>query len=281
MNTQEQSIWGVDFASLDGLELQGTFTTSDRRPSKGTAVLVHGGGVTRDEGGFYTRMAQGLADSGVASLRFDFRGHGQSQGRQEDLTLAGVVNDIRAATEHARQQADTEGPVALIAASFSGGLSTYYASARPHHVGSLVLINPLIDYKKRFIDDKPYWSNEYLTAGEAHTLSEQGFIPHSPTFKLGRPLLNEVLHAPHPDHTLEQVKTPTLIVHGTKDTFIPVESSRHAGRCIPGARLLEVEGAQHGIAVHEDPAYADPQTQQWQAMVIEEITQWVTRAHPE
>ena len=93
--------------------------------------------------------------------------------------------------------------------------------------------------------------------------------------------MNEVLHAPHPDHTLEQVKTPTLIVHGTKDTFIPVESSRHAGRCIPGARLLEVEGAQHGIAVHEDPAYADPQTQQWQAMVIEEITQWVTRAHPE
>jgi uncharacterized protein len=59
-------------------------------------VLVHGGGVTREEGGFFTRLAAGLGEAGVASPRFDLRGHGESEGRQEELTLAAILNDILA-----------------------------------------------------------------------------------------------------------------------------------------------------------------------------------------
>jgi len=81
--------------------------TPDRRII-GAAVLIHGGGATRDEGGFFTRIAAGLAEVGVASLRFDLRGHGESEGRQEDLTICGVVNDIRAAVDHIRQQVKAE-----------------------------------------------------------------------------------------------------------------------------------------------------------------------------
>jgi len=73
----------------DGLRLAGTLVQPDVSTAKGV-VLVHGGGVTRDEAGFFTRLANGLAAAGVASLRFDLRGHGQSEGRQEDLTLAGL-----------------------------------------------------------------------------------------------------------------------------------------------------------------------------------------------
>jgi hypothetical protein len=92
---------GVDeqhetFTSLDGLALRGTLTRSENVAGRGV-VLVHGGGVTRDEGGFFTRLAAGLAAAGALVLRFDFRGHGESAGRQEDLTLAAVRNDIRAA----------------------------------------------------------------------------------------------------------------------------------------------------------------------------------------
>jgi alpha-beta hydrolase superfamily lysophospholipase len=68
-------------------------------------VLVHGGGVTREEGGFFTRLAVGLGEAGVASLRFDLRGHGESEGRQEELTLATILNDIGAALAHVRDAA--------------------------------------------------------------------------------------------------------------------------------------------------------------------------------
>lgn len=47
--------------------------------------------MTREEGGFFTRLAAGLGDFGLASLRFDLRGHGESEGRQEELTLSAMA----------------------------------------------------------------------------------------------------------------------------------------------------------------------------------------------
>lgn len=266
------------FRSLDGLELSGAFTALRDMTASRVVVLVHGGGVTREEGGFFTRMAEGLARAGTATLRFDLRGHGASQGHQRDLTLSGVVNDIRAAVDHAKELAalSDEG-VALLGASFSGGLCAFYAAHHPETVHSLTLLNPLVDYKKRFIDDKPYWEGDRIAPEEGEALLRDGFLTHSPTFKLGRALLNEV-HYLRPDRMLGHVRCPTLIVHGTADTFIPVESSRRAVEQIAGpARLWQIDGAQHGIAVHEDPTYADPQTQRWQAEVIEEVSRWVTQ----
>jgi alpha-beta hydrolase superfamily lysophospholipase len=139
----------VVFRSLDGLRLVGTLV----RPEEpaGAVVLVHGGGVTREEGGFFTRLAAGLGAAGVASLRFDLRGHGVSAGRQEDLTLAGVLNDIRVAMAHL-QEATSAGAVSLLGASFGGGICAYYAAKRPGEVARLVLLNPQLDYKKRTID---------------------------------------------------------------------------------------------------------------------------------
>ena len=93
----------TSFRALDGLRLRGTLVLPADVFGSAT-VLVHGGGVTRDEGGFFTRLADGLAGAGLPSLRFDFRGHGESDGRQEDLTIAGVVNDIRAAVEHVQAE---------------------------------------------------------------------------------------------------------------------------------------------------------------------------------
>jgi dienelactone hydrolase len=66
------------------------------------------------------------------------------------------------------------------------------------------------------------------------------------------------------------------MVHGTKDTFIPVESSRRAvQRLTAEHRLIEIEGAQHGFAVHDDPGYANPQTQRWQANFIRDVADWI------
>jgi hypothetical protein len=75
-------------------------------------VLVHGGGATRQEGGFYPRLAAGLADAGLASVRFDLRGHGDSDGRPEELTLSGGANDVRAAAEFLAGELGA-GPVSL------------------------------------------------------------------------------------------------------------------------------------------------------------------------
>lgn len=264
----------VTIRTLDGLHLAGTFSTPEG-PSGQAVVLVHGGGVTREEGGFFTRLATGLAEAGVASLRFDLRGHGESEGRQEELTLSAILNDIRVALAHVRHATGVSA-VSLLGASFGGGLCGYYAAKRPVEIDRLVLLNPQLNYKRRTIDSRPYWSDDQISDEAARELNERGYIQFTPALRHGRPIFNEVFWL-QPHTVLAEIAAPTLIVHGSKDTFVPVESSREAvTEFTARAELVEIEGAQHGFAVHEDPLYTKPQSQQWQAFVIQAVAGWLT-----
>jgi hypothetical protein len=225
--------------------LAATLATSDESPDR-AVVLVHGGGVTREEGGFFTRIASGLAEAGTASLRFDLRGHGESDGRQEDLTLTTILNDIRVALASV-QEATGASRLTLLGASFSGGVCAYYAAKRPMEIDRLVLLNPQL-----------------------------GYIQFTPSLRHGYGVLNEVFWF-KPLDVLGEIAAPTLLVHGTKDTFVPIELTRAAlPRFRAEHRLVEIEGSQHGFAVHDDPQYLSPHSQQWQAFVIRTVADWVT-----
>ncbi|KIE25716.1 alpha/beta hydrolase [Streptomyces sp. MUSC 125] len=264
----------VSVRTLDGLHLAGTLVEPGQ-PTSRAIVLVHGGGVTREEGGFFTLLADGLADAGVASLRFDLRGHGQSEGRQEDLTLSSILNDIRVVLAYLRE-ATSARELSLLGTSFTGGVCAYYAAKQPQEVTRLVLFNPQLNYKRRTIDRRPFWVDDHLTDEAAAQLTAQGYLLHSPTLKHGRAIYNEVFWL-KPHEALGEVQAPTLIVHGTKDTFVPIESSRAAvGEFGGPCRLVEIEGSQHGFAVHDDPQYLDPQSQEWQAFVIRTTADWLT-----
>lgn len=271
MTSTEQEI---TFRTLDGLHLAGTLVTPADPPDH-AVVLVHGGGVTREEGGFFTRLALGLSDFGLASLRFDLRGHGESEGRQEELTLSAILNDIRVALRHAGD-ATGAANLSLLGTSFTGGIAAYYAAKCPDEIFRLVLFNPRLNYKERTIDSRRFWQNDFLTDEAAAQLHTQGYLFHSPTLKHGRAIYNEVFWL-RPHEVLGEVAAPTLIVHGSKDTFVPVEASRAA---VPQfrapCRLVEIEGAQHGFAVHDDPHYLHPQSQEWQAFVIRTVAEWLT-----
>ena len=50
---------------------------------------------------------------------------------------------------------------------------------------------------------------------------------------------------PHPP--LSSITVPTLVIHGTADPMFPLEHGRALAEEIPGARLLPIEGAGHGV----------------------------------
>jgi uncharacterized protein len=263
----------ISLAALDGLHLAATLAQAES-PSGQAVVLVHGGSVTRDEGGFFARLAAGLAASGVTSLRFDLRGHGDSEGRQEDLTIAMVLNDIRVAIERVREEPGVRS-VSLLGTSFGGGICAYYVAKRPAGVARLVLLNPQLDYKKRAVDDRPFWEGDRLTAEAAHELQEHGYLVFNPQLRHGRAHFNEVFWFDVAG-ALGEVQAPTLIVHGTADTLVPIDGTRaNLARFRTQPHLVEIEGAQHGFAVDGDPTYQDPQSRTWQASVIRTVTEWI------
>lgn len=67
------------------------------------------------------------------------------------MTLSTIPNDIRAGLAAVKAAADAD-DLALLGASFAGGVCGYYAAKRPADLNRLVLLNPQLDYKKRTID---------------------------------------------------------------------------------------------------------------------------------
>jgi len=76
-------------------ELAGVLSLPGGKTGKQSVVLMcHGFGGTKSESHFiYTKTARRLAKMNIASLRFDFMGSGDSQGRFENMTLNTEMRD--------------------------------------------------------------------------------------------------------------------------------------------------------------------------------------------
>lgn len=264
----------VRFDSLDGLRLAGTVALPSQAPI-GSVVLLHGNGSDRNEMGLFSRLADALGRAGIVSLRFDLRGHGASEGRQEDRTLSAHLNDVRAALGELRDRSAAPW-TGLVATSFSGGVASWYAAHRPGEVSRLVLLNPQLDHKRRFIDDHAGWVDDRLDLEHTRRLNDQGYLDRSGGVRFGRALLNEVFWM-RAQTILPLIETPTLLLHGTMDQHVAVESSRAAARRIPDALLVELEGAAHGFAAPGDDEFSDPRTRTWQSQAIDQVVAWLAR----
>ena len=78
--------------------IKGTLAVPDAGATGPAVVMLHGFGSSRDEvGGLFAQQASTLAAEGIASLRIDFRGNGESAGDLADITFEGLVADAAAA----------------------------------------------------------------------------------------------------------------------------------------------------------------------------------------
>ncbi|WP_200303559.1 alpha/beta hydrolase [Streptomyces adelaidensis] len=242
----------------DGLRLAGTLLAPRAEPEQ-AVLFLHGEGGTREQDGFFAPLADALAAQGVASLRFDLPGHGESEGRQEELSLSMLLNVIGSGLDHLRERVGTTRP-ALVATGFTGGVAAGFAARRGAEVSRLVLFNPLIDYKEHFVDARREWSSDYLDEPAGRELLATGRLAYTPSFVLGRAMLNEVFWL-QPRGVLDVIAAPTLIVHGAGPTTVPVESSRAADKALTCAhRLVEIDADRSG---------------EWRTPAAEAATEWI------
>ena len=90
MEAREYQIYGPQGGIAFKVTLPEDFNTeTDRCPM---VILMHGIFSSKDYNPM-PALARGLAQAGIASIRFDFNGHGKSEGRMQDMTVEKEIAD--------------------------------------------------------------------------------------------------------------------------------------------------------------------------------------------
>ncbi len=104
-------------------------------------LLLHGFASHKDEvGDLYKRLAVALAVKGIASLRIDFHGWGESAGDMADTTVEQQLDDAQTAYAYlARMNFIDPTRIGVVGFSFGGGIAILSAAQHPGQYRSMVL----------------------------------------------------------------------------------------------------------------------------------------------
>lgn len=194
-------------------------------------VVIIGHGVTANKDREWAlTLAAALADHGLAALRFSFAGNGSSEGSFEASCPTKEVGDlaaVRAAVERLGSKS-----VFYVGHSMGAAVGVMAAADWPGLVG-LVSLGGMVHTgafcERKFGDQIPgdslMWDKPECPLSQAFVDDMAGIESVLPT-ALG-------------------LKLPWLLVHGTKDTVVPMAESEEIARALPNATLMPLEGADH------------------------------------
>lgn len=158
----------------------------------------------------FVKCARGLASAGIASLRFDFYGSGESEGEFGEVTLQGEIADARAAVDFFRRQKGIDAKrLGLLGLSLGGAIAA--SLAHDGHARALVLwaalahpaqLRTLAETTTRLIPGK----------GGRREYAAQEISPR----------FLDNLDKVRPLHALARFQGPTLIIHPEKDAYLPL-----------------------------------------------------------
>ena len=185
-------------------------------PGKPTIVFLHGHGSDMD-GTKALATAAWANTSGFGMIRFDYSGHGRSDGAFLDGTIGRWKEDCLAVIDHL-----TTGAVILVGSSLGGWLMMLVARERTPRIAGMIGIAAAPDFTDDLI-----WNQ--LTIEQQAEMKRDGRIalpnPYAPedviyTLKLiedGRDHM--VLPSP------VKLDCPVRLLHGGKDREVPVETA--------------------------------------------------------
>ena len=206
-----------------------------KQPAPGV-VLLHGFTGDRMESHWmFVKCSRALVEAGIAALRFDFYGSGESDGEFREMTLSGEMADARAAVAFMQRQSGIDGErLGLLGLSLGGAVAAAVAASVEAKavvlwsaVAHTARLRQLLRQSARKIPGKAgAW--EY----KAHEIN---------------PRLEEEILKVDPIRHLARYQGPTLIIHPENDEAIPVSHARDFFRA-SGAEVKElaiIAGADH------------------------------------
>lgn len=193
-----------------------------------SVVILHG--YTGNRGGDHRLLpllSRFLMTVGVASLRFDFRGSGESEGDFSEMTVSREVEDVAGAFEFMRARPELKAQrVSLLGFSMGGMVAAL--SAPGLQPEKLALWAPALP---------ELWLNSMPDARVLPDVIDVNGWP------LGRGFLEELPDL-NPLATVAEFAGPVRVFHGSADPTVPLSVGERYAEAA-GANLVVVDGANH------------------------------------
>jgi pimeloyl-ACP methyl ester carboxylesterase len=207
---------------------------------KGAApTLLFLPGYASDMRGGKAEAIDGLAEQlGLAMLRLDYSGTGESPGRFQDGTLAHWIEDALAAVDQL-----TAGPMIVIGSSMGGWIAAHVALARPDWVKAIVGIAAAPDFTEWGFsqEDRATLKRDGVLA-RANAYAPEPMRTYLPFWESGQALrlLDSEL----------AFDGPVRLIHGTSDPDVPVDVAHRLMAALRSrdVQLTLIKGAGHRLS---------------------------------
>jgi hypothetical protein len=248
----------------EGMNIQGMMHIPEAEPPCPCAVVLHGYTGSRiGDHRMLVKTARSLAAAGIAALRFDFRGSGESEGDFADITLDGEIGDALRSVEFLEGFGGIDrSRVALVGHSLGGAVATSMAAEA--EVKSIALWAPqaFVDFmvdRAGEIEIDPY---AWLPEQYKEAVTKRGKVDIGGLIR-GKPYF-ESIKSIDPLKRIAAFKGPVLIIQGSNDEAVsPVNAELLYDSVSGQRRLIMIDDADHTFSRII-----------WERQVIDETLAW-------
>jgi len=206
-------------------------------------VFCHGFGGTKD-GPIFELICDTLQAHGIASVRFDFNAHGESEGEFKDMTVPNEVEDAKrvvACVRDLRYVSD----LAIVGHSQGGVVAAMTAGTLSEEQGSPAFKAVALMAPAAVLRDDAIRGN---TMGKTYDPFNTGeYVELWDGKKLGRNFIRTAFTLPIYE-TAAKYQGPALIIHGNADRIVPYTYGERFHKIWPQSEYVMQEYFDHGFS---------------------------------
>lgn len=258
--TADGKIKSVDITYTSrGVEVPATivtpaFASNERVP---LVVMAHGHGGSRQEGGGYKQVAAAMAERGIATIRMDFPGCGDSTESFTENNLANMLQDLQAAREFVATQVDIDPErTGLLGYSMGGRLVALLSEIDPSYKAMVMWAPAVSDGADREMQVTFGGAGEY--AAKRQQAENEGSVVYTTVWgtdlELGMQWFTD-LETSRPQGALGRFSGPLLVIYGDADRAVsPDVSASAVAAAVKSSEVSElmIPGARHGLGFYTE-----------------------------
>lgn len=244
----------ISFNNSAGHKLFGILR--DPETGKVPAIIVCHGFGQRVTDPFIFDFSNTISTYGYLVLRFDFHGHGESEGETEDIHITQMIDDIKCAIDFLETMSNVDKDKIILFGHDLGGDAAILLAAKDKRIKGLILsgVNPRLDDFLR----------SYFQPHDIAHAKKTGFVLHS----FGRLHKHFFEHMEKHD-VLEELKKfdgEVLLIHGMADFRVTYMEARQIMGAAKNIEFEFIDGADHFFRQPEQ-----------RSMFFERVADWMFR----